>query len=395
MLYNPALFAKLIVISTLLYVKSVDVTGQDVLVHDPDAFLRKLGDTTSEETYKMIILRDVICSEDPVTAAQTVDSVDDCHDARIANWLSKSFTYDASTKECTLYGQCVNTEAAATSQIGNMYLYRTHNAPRLGWSSWMAYYGDFTHDEGVEQATLMKSMGFYDIGYKTIHIDGTCRFLRPSHFKKDHKGITMTQNLDFAHWGAWIVLSSPIFISTRLGQCTDAVIELMLNTEILAINQEWSGDPGTVELIKYQSRKHYFLRKVVTTYNTTKEHMIFIDYASSKTSKEYDVDTPVSKYCTSGYDDIKTYWNRGGSNDYYRSNLRNASSAEFSDDSDSRSHGSPDEGPVSNAQTNKGAYGRGRDFVPNQLSNQKANQEADSTANSQTESRSFESERFR
>ena len=51
---------------------------------------------------------------------------------------------------------------------------------------------------------------------------------------------------DRAHFGAWVIISSPLYLSFDLRNATrmDRAWELITNREAIAVNQQWAGHPG-------------------------------------------------------------------------------------------------------------------------------------------------------
>jgi alpha-galactosidase len=50
-----------------------------------------------------------------------------------------------------------------------------------------------------------------------------------------------------AHFGAWCIVSSPLYLGFDLFDQTimDAVLDVVGNREAIAVNQRWAGHPGT------------------------------------------------------------------------------------------------------------------------------------------------------
>lgn len=501
------------------------ITATLAIMSERENMLRNLASTTFDEANRMIILRDKICLESAVQAPQTVASLEACEAAMIGELYSKSFTYNTKTRSCTLYGTCAETKIAPQSDIGDIYLYQKHSPPHLGWSSWNAYYGGVTRDNIMQQAQHLKDLGLFDMGFKTIHIDGMCRFnvltskkyigrtnltskgeftadsyltdpptscmpqgsqaliqevkqagflmgwyttarksgcgsshlfrsdeyfeqlvendLRlwkswgvdvlkldrcgaaPPQFSEDqdimelwarkrneifpelvfencrnlcnngnanakknfqswcpfvadyhraagdvrpwlgsikkqilaiaglnhatgpafgwsfgdalhvcnydwnsgnrptirkkHKGTTMTTNLEFVNYAAYAILSSPLYISTKIENCSPEVISLLQNKDILAINQQWSGDSGTMQTKKIKKREIRIFRKQIDTLVTTAEHFLIVDFTDSKTKQQFTLEDSVKDYCTGTPDATKLYFNRAADKQSIRS----------------------------------------------------------------------------
>lgn len=51
-----------------------------------------------------------------------------------------------------------------------------------------------------------------------------------------------------AHWGLWAIVSSPMVLGFDMsdGKTLDRVWPIITNTEVLAVNQDWAGHPGTL-----------------------------------------------------------------------------------------------------------------------------------------------------
>ncbi|GBG29025.1 Alpha-galactosidase [Hondaea fermentalgiana] len=133
-----------------------------------------------------------------------------------------------------------------------------------------------------------------------------------------HKG------LDYQQIGAWFILSSPMFVSTQVGNCTKDVIDLLLDEDLNNIHQYWSGDSGRIIQTQKDKNKHIIrtLRKVIDVNGERWENFLVADVTDDlvKNVQAFDTQSLIDKHCTSGFHRTKTYWNIGAG-DKFRSTM--------------------------------------------------------------------------
>mmetsp|Transcript_23151 Transcript_23151/g.37283 ORF Transcript_23151/g.37283 Transcript_23151/m.37283 type:complete len:288 (+) Transcript_23151:809-1672(+) len=126
----------------------------------------------------------------------------------------------------------------------------------------------------------------------------------------------MTKNLEYAHIGMWFILSSPVFISTHIEKCSQDIIDLLLNEDLIAINERWSGDSGLKFYQKKDKHGHliYKFRKVIQMETERWENILVVDKDQENNNKVEDFvpEDEIKSSCSAGYTSTKIYWNRGG-----------------------------------------------------------------------------------
>ncbi|MGK3765452.1 hypothetical protein ABI019_15150, partial [Enterococcus faecium] len=51
-----------------------------------------------------------------------------------------------------------------------------------------------------------------------------------------------------AHLSLWVMLASPLILGNRLAEAPSAIIDLVGNPEVIAIDQDPAGHPGSIVL---------------------------------------------------------------------------------------------------------------------------------------------------
>lgn len=125
-----------------------------------------------------------------------------------------------------------------------------------------------------------------------------------------YDGIGMTPELEKAHFGIWIVTSQPLFISTDLRKCSNEMLDLLRNEQLININQWYSGDAGSREGKTVNGRSLSIWKKTIDTGYDILFNYLIVDETESDPSEAFDTTTILNTECADRTTEF-VFWNTG------------------------------------------------------------------------------------